>query len=175
MDFSSPQTFKLSSREPNIIQLVTRYNDLVLGPWSIHFLFQNTRKVIMLHVTNFQTNLSPSPAGRELDWGGACVTGTLPFKDNEKNIVKWQNKSSIPNWIKYPKMGIWNNQLSPEFVHPGTATPTDWFRAATFRDWVYAGGGRSQRSLCLFIQRIWTLQSGGRRHSTKTWKRPSCI
>ena len=46
--FSSPKTVKQSSGEPKVIQLVTWYHVLFLGPWTIHFLFQNTRKVITL-------------------------------------------------------------------------------------------------------------------------------
>ena len=37
--FSSPGTFKLSSGEPKVIQLVTWYHVLYLGPRTIHFLF----------------------------------------------------------------------------------------------------------------------------------------
>ena len=74
--FSSPQTFKLLSGESKIIQLVTWYHVLVLGPWSLHFLFQNTRKVIRMSVIKLQTHLTPPPAGRQLDWGGGCSTGT---------------------------------------------------------------------------------------------------
>ena len=85
--FSSPRVFKLLSGEPNVIKLVTWYHVLFLGPWTIHFLFQNTRKVIMLFVTKLQTHLTPSPAGRQLDWEGGCSTGTLPFKDKEKHTV----------------------------------------------------------------------------------------
>ena len=84
---SSTQTFNLLSGEPKIIQLVTWYHVLFLGPWSIHFLFQNTRKVKRLSVTKLQTDLTPPPAGRQLDWGGGWSTGTLPFKDREKNTV----------------------------------------------------------------------------------------
>ena len=84
---SSPQTFKLLSGEPKIIQLVTCYHVFFLGPWTIHFLFQNPRKVIRLSVTKLQTHLTPPPAGRQLDWGGGCSTGTLPFKDKEKRTV----------------------------------------------------------------------------------------
>ena len=36
--FSSPQIFKLLSGEPKVIQLVTWYHVLFLGPWTIHFL-----------------------------------------------------------------------------------------------------------------------------------------
>ena len=43
LTFSSPETFKLLSGEPKVIQLVTWYHVLFHGPWSIHFLFQNTR------------------------------------------------------------------------------------------------------------------------------------
>ena len=85
--FSSPQTFKLSSGEPMVIQLVTWYYVLFLSPRTIHFLFQNTRKVIRLSVTKLQTHLTPPPAGRQLDWGAGCSTGTLPFKDKEKHTV----------------------------------------------------------------------------------------
>jgi len=74
--FSSPWIFKLSSGQPKILQLVTWYHVLFLGPWSIHFLFQNTRKVIRLPVTKLQTHLTPPPAGQQLDWGGGCSTGT---------------------------------------------------------------------------------------------------
>ena len=85
--FSSAQTFKLSSGEPKVIQLVTWYHVLFLGQWSFHFLFQNTRKVIRLSVTKLQTHLTPAPASRQLDWGVGCKTGTLPFKDKEKCSV----------------------------------------------------------------------------------------
>ena len=40
--FSSLRTFKLSSGEPKVIQLVAWYHVLFLVPWTIHFLFQNT-------------------------------------------------------------------------------------------------------------------------------------
>ena len=65
--FSSPQIFKLSSGEPKIIQLVTWYHVLFLGPWSIHFLFQNTRKVIRLsvrQVENFEPRKAVSTLGK---------------------------------------------------------------------------------------------------------------
>ena len=87
LTFSSPQTFKLSSGELMVIRLVTWYPILVLGLWYIYFLFQNTRKAIRLSVTKLQTHLNPPPAGRQLDWGGGCSTGILPFKDNEKSSV----------------------------------------------------------------------------------------
>ena len=85
--FSSPKTFKLLSGEQKVIQLITWYHVLFLGPWSIHYLFQNTRKFIRLSETMLQTLLTPSPADRQLDWGGGCSTGTLPFKDKEKRTV----------------------------------------------------------------------------------------
>ena len=88
--YSSPQIFKLSSGEPKIIQLFTWNHVLFLGPWSIHFLFQKIWKDIRLSVTKLQTHLTPSPAGRQLEWGGGCSTGTLPFKDKEKSTVTWQ-------------------------------------------------------------------------------------
>ena len=84
---SSPQTFKLSSGELKVIQLATWYHVLFLGPWTIHFLFQKPRNIIMLSVTKLQTHLSPPPAGRQLDWGGGCSTGTLPFKGKDKRTV----------------------------------------------------------------------------------------
>ena len=92
--FSSLKSFKLSSGEPKGIQLVTWYHILFLGPWTIHFLFQNTRKVIRLSVTKLQTHLTPPPAGRQLDWGGGCSTGTLLFKDKEKRTVETHQKKS---------------------------------------------------------------------------------
>ena len=85
--FSLPWSFKLSSGEPKIIQLVKWHHMLFLGPWYIHFLLQNTRKVIRLSVTKLQTHLPPPPAGRQLDWGGGCWTGTLPFKDKGNSTV----------------------------------------------------------------------------------------
>ena len=85
---SSPQTFKLLSGEPKVIQLVTWYHVLFLGPWTINFLFQNTRIVIRLSVTKLQTHLTPPPAGRQLDWRGDCSTCTLSFKDKEKRTVR---------------------------------------------------------------------------------------
>ena len=100
--FSSPWSFKLLSGEPKIIQLVTWYHVLFLGPWSINFLFQNTRKVIRLSATKLQTHLTPPPAGRQLDWVGGCLTGTMPFKDKEKRTVKylycfyWKVNSCLP-------------------------------------------------------------------------------
>ena len=59
-------------------------------PWPMNYPFfslQNTRKVIRLSVTKLQTHLTPPPAGRQLDWGAGCSTGTLPFKDKEKHTV----------------------------------------------------------------------------------------
>ena len=85
--FSSPQIFKLSSGEPKGIQLVTWYHVSFLGPSTIHFLFQNTRKIIRLSITELQTHLTPPPTGRQQDWGGGCLTGTLPFKDKQKCTV----------------------------------------------------------------------------------------
>ena len=107
--FSSPTTFKLPSGEPKVIQLVTWYHVLFLGPWTIHFLFQNTRKVIRLSVTKLQTHLTQPPAVRQLDWGGGCSTHTLPFKDKEKCTVtpNYLSKSSfsstvVNDWLHWP-------------------------------------------------------------------------
>ena len=87
--FSSPQAFKLLSGEPKVIQVVTWCHILFLGPWTIHFLFQNNRKFIRLSVKKLQTHLNPPPASRQLDWGGDCSIGTLPFKDKEKRTVNY--------------------------------------------------------------------------------------
>ena len=60
-------------------------------PWPMNysFLVSNTRKVIRLSVTKLQIHLTPPPAGRQLDWGDGCSTGTLPFKDKEKRTVTY--------------------------------------------------------------------------------------
>ena len=99
--FHHHKNFKLLSGVPKVIQLVTWYHVLFLGPWTIHFLFQNTRKVIRLSVTKLQTHLTPPPVSRQLDWGGGCSTGTLPFKDKEKRTVGgkyWQKGSKKDVW-----------------------------------------------------------------------------
>ena len=83
----APQIFKLSSGEPKVIQLVTWYHVLFLGPLTIHFLFQITRNIIRLSVLKLQTHLTPPPVSRQLNRGGGCSTGTKPFKEKEKNTV----------------------------------------------------------------------------------------
>ena len=58
-------------------------------PWPMNYsiLVLKHQKSIRLSVTMHQTHLKPPPAGRQLDWGGGCSTGTLQFKDKEKRTV----------------------------------------------------------------------------------------
>ena len=69
---SSPQTFKLSSGELKVIQLVTWYHVLFLGPWTIHFCSVSKDQKHYYAVCNKAPNTFESttcrPAARLRSW-----------------------------------------------------------------------------------------------------------
>ena len=72
------------SGKHKLIRRVAWRHVLFLFSWTIHFLFKNIYKFIILSVTELQTYLTPPPAGHQLDWGDGCFNWypAITKKDN---------------------------------------------------------------------------------------------